>query len=33
MSSLTTIAEPRQEPTVSSRPRYKVSGWRVLRSE
>ncbi|MFE2184870.1 ABC transporter permease [Streptomyces sp. NPDC059455] len=33
MSSLTTIAEPRQEPTAPPRPRYKVTGWRVLRSE
>ncbi|MEU0407917.1 ABC transporter permease [Streptomyces griseorubiginosus] len=33
MSTLTTIAEPRQEPAATSRPDYRVSGWRVLRSE
>ncbi|MDN3029060.1 ABC transporter permease [Streptomyces sp. S.PB5] len=33
MSTLTTIAESRQEPTAPSRPDYRVSGWRVLRSE
>ncbi|MGC0405177.1 ABC-2 type transport system permease protein [Streptomyces sp. SAI-126] len=33
MSSLTTIAEARQEPTSRSRPTYRVTGWHVLRSE
>ncbi|WP_432192554.1 ABC transporter permease [Streptomyces sp. bgisy027] len=33
MSSLTTIAEARQEPTSRSRPAYRVTGWHVLRSE
>ncbi|WP_409467839.1 ABC transporter permease [Streptomyces sp. HC307] len=33
MSSLTTIVEPQQEQSAPSRPHYKVTGWRVLRSE
>ncbi|GEC05531.1 hypothetical protein SSP24_31860 [Streptomyces spinoverrucosus] len=33
MSSLTMTVEPQQEPTAPSRPRYKVTGWHVLRSE
>ncbi|QOV36678.1 ABC transporter permease [Streptomyces ferrugineus] len=33
MSSLTTTVEPQQESAAPSRPRYKVTGWRVLRSE
>ncbi|MDX2937204.1 ABC transporter permease [Streptomyces ipomoeae] len=33
MSTLTSIAEPRQDPTATSRRHYRVSGWHVLRSE
>lgn len=33
MSSVITTAEPRLEPASASRPHYKVTGWRVVRSE